>query len=150
MLAAAIVAGCGPKHIQRADATLLLVEDDQATAAAMRLLVEARGYAVRHARNGTEALAALASADFDAIILDLILPEVDGFIVLERLRSTWPHLLRRVIVTTGVPDRYAGGFALSGICGVMRKPIDVSELERLLAGCTTEHVFEAGGEYPPV
>ena len=55
------------------------------------------------AGDGATAIAALANADFDAIILDLIMPDVDGFTVLERLRATKPHLLHRVIVTTAFP-----------------------------------------------
>jgi two-component system cell cycle response regulator CtrA len=83
--------------------------------------------------NGAEALAAIADADFDAYIVDLILPEVDGFAVIERLRSTRPHLLKRVIATTGMPEMYARGFDPGSIAGLLRKPIDIVELGHLLS-----------------
>jgi len=100
------------------------------------------------AGDGATAIAALANADFDAIILDLIMPDVDGFTVLERLRATKPHLLHRVIVTTGIPEKYAVDLESTGICGVIRKPIAVRDLEGHLARCASLSVFEAGGESP--
>jgi len=148
LLARRILAECAPPA--RADpsrASLLLVEDDPATATATGLLAAERGYAVTYAVNGAEAIAALSRDDFEAIILDLILPGVDGFAVLEHLQSAKPHLLSRVIVTSGIPEKYAHGLERLPVCGVLRKPIELEELDRLL-GASGVAVFEAGGEAP--
>ena len=65
---------------------LLLVEDDAAVALVYRLRLEMDGYEVIHATDGEEALR-LASAEVpDLILLDIRLPKMDGFEVLERLR----------------------------------------------------------------
>jgi CheY-like chemotaxis protein len=147
-LANAVLATCAHQARPTRKSSLLLVEDDPAAAAIVSAIVEERGYEVTRADDGSEALVALANRDFDAIVLDLIMPELDGFSVLERLQSTKPYLVRRVIVTTGIPERYGGGFDLNGVCGLLRKPIDVSELKRLLDRCTLVGTFEPGGEYP--
>jgi CheY-like chemotaxis protein len=133
-LADAVSAFCQPGGVfQPRRSTLLLVEDDPASAAALCGLAEERGYTVTVTHNGAEALAAIANADFDAYIVDLILPEVDGFAVIEQLRSTRPHLLKRVIATTGIPEMYAQGFDPGAIAGLLRKPIDIVELGHLLS-----------------
>jgi CheY-like chemotaxis protein len=151
-LADALLAQCAPKKVyEPRHAALLLVEDDPVTGAALSAIVEERGYTVTRAHNGIEALAALASRDYDAILLDLILPEVDGFTVLDQLRATKPYLLQRVIVTTGIPEKYAAGFDPTEVCGVIPKPIDIDELDACLRKLRTpESVFEGGGEYPPM
>ena len=65
---------------------LLLVEDDSAVALVYRMRLEMDGYEVIHAADGEEALR-LASAELpDLVVLDIKLPKVDGFEVLERLR----------------------------------------------------------------
>ncbi len=127
-LVAAILADSGPKQPAEINSSALLVEDDPATAAATTQILEEYGYLVVRVSNGGEALSALATADFGVIVLDLVMPGVDGFTVLDQLQSTRPHLLRRVIVSTGIPERYAEGLEQGGICGVIRKPINVSEL----------------------
>jgi CheY-like chemotaxis protein len=148
-LAGAVVTTCAPDEPRGSrSASLLLVEDDHATGAALTVLLEGRGYAVTRAHDGTEALTALASVDFDVVLLDLILPGVDGFSVLERLRSGKPDLLRRVIVMTGMPEQYAREGDLGAVCGLLRKPIEVPELGRLLARCAPDCAFEGGGEVP--
>lgn len=148
-LAGAVLTACARNQPRASrSASLLLVEDDHATGAALTVLLEGRGYAVTRAHDGTEALTALASVDFDVIVLDLILPGVDGFSVLERLRSSKPYLLPRVIVATGMPEKYARGTDLGAVCGLLRKPIEVPELDRLLARCASNIAFEGGGEVP--
>lgn len=130
--------------------TVLLMEDDADTASATAALIEALGYAATRVRNGRELLRALSENDFSAIMLDLIIPDLDGFAVLERLLLEKPHLLQRVIVTTWIPDKYIEGLDRSRICGVIEKPVDVEQLEHLLRHCTSRvrSNDEPGGEFP--
>jgi DNA-binding NarL/FixJ family response regulator len=70
--------------------------------------------------------------------------------LLERLRAERPDLLRRVIVTTGIPEMYVQDLDRTTIAGLLAKPIDVRLLEELLREDppTSEAMFEAGGESP--
>lgn len=70
------------------DAKILLVEDNQAVHIQVKFMLESENYLVDIAENGQEALDYVKHTIPDGIILDLMMPEVDGFEVLENIRST--------------------------------------------------------------
>jgi len=70
---------------------LLIVEDDAPLASGLRRMLEAEGHAVDVAARGEEAMAAAAAERFDLVILDIGLPQMDGFEVLRRLRAGAPE-----------------------------------------------------------
>lgn len=67
--------------------TILLVEDSEAAIVQMNEILSSKGYQVLTAQNGEEALNQIALKTPDAMILDLMMPEVDGFEVLKRIRE---------------------------------------------------------------
>ncbi|SMP76848.1 Signal transduction histidine kinase [Desulfonatronum zhilinae] len=67
---------------------ILLVEDNEAAIIQVRSVLESAGYAVDVARDGREALDFVTQVIPDGIVLDLMMPQVDGFAVLEKTRST--------------------------------------------------------------
>jgi type II secretory ATPase GspE/PulE/Tfp pilus assembly ATPase PilB-like protein/CheY-like chemotaxis protein len=77
-------AGSGPLA---ARATILLVEDEDTLRRVMRDLLEQEGYTICEARDGAEALEQVDRHNPDLILLDLNLPNVDGYTVLAQLRS---------------------------------------------------------------
>ncbi len=113
---------------------MLLVEDDRATAHATAGVLDELGYSVEWAQDGKEALAILGKREFDAIMLDLVMPRVDGFVVLDHFRSEGT-LLRKTIVVTGMPEKYLPELDVSALGGVLRKPFEAPQLERLLTQC---------------
>ena len=66
---------------------ILVVEDNPTTSRTLKLFLDAEGYRVRCALNGSEAAAALAEATFDLILLDLMLPDIDGLSLCRTLRQ---------------------------------------------------------------
>jgi hypothetical protein len=66
------------------------------------------------------------------------------------MRSTRPDLLRRVIVTTGIPEKYVGSLDEAEICGMIRKPIELAEMQRLLERCIAPMALQGSGESPLV
>lgn len=70
----------GPKRV-------LIVEDEKPLAHALELKLEREGFEVSLARNGQEALDALSKGTFDVMLLDLMMPTLDGFQVLQQLQS---------------------------------------------------------------
>ncbi|KAB2506556.1 response regulator transcription factor, partial [Enterobacter hormaechei] len=65
---------------------ILLVEDDHDIAALLRLNLEDEGYAITHEPDGGNALQRLETQPWDAVILDLMLPNVDGLEICCRIR----------------------------------------------------------------
>ena len=76
-----------PVSIPGHNKTILLVEDTEAISIQMKDMLVPQGYKIMLARNGNEAMEQIGLKIPDAIILDLMMPEVDGFEVLKRVRS---------------------------------------------------------------
>ena len=76
-----------PKAPMAAGGSVLVVEDDADTRAMLNRTLTGEGWNVAEAENGLHALATLAGQDFGAIVLDLMMPQMDGFELLARLRS---------------------------------------------------------------
>jgi two-component system OmpR family response regulator len=106
---------------------LLIAEDDQRMAALLRRALEEDGYAVDVAVDGTEALWMGQETDYDAIVLDGMLPGLDGFEVVRRLRAgqRWAPVLM-LTARTGVGARIEGLDA--GADDYLAKPFNFGEL----------------------
>lgn len=81
---------------------VLLIEDDAATAKSVELMLKANGFAVQSSDLGEEGLDLAKVYDFDAILLDLGLPDISGLEVLRRLRAS--RIATPVMVVTGSAD----------------------------------------------
>ena len=66
---------------------VLIVEDERALADALEHIVRRAGYAADAVYNGTDALAQAMEGDYDVIVLDVMLPDMDGFQIVTRLRA---------------------------------------------------------------
>jgi len=88
------------------------------------------------AADGNTALSLLKTEDYGAILLDLLLPEPNGFELLHHLSCTLPHLLARVIVITAAHESlWRDSPYIPRTRAVMRKPFDMKRLEREIAAC---------------
>lgn len=67
-------------------ATILLVEDEENLHEALKLNLELEGYAITSAFDGVQAIEAIKNEYFDLVILDIMLPEMDGIAVAETIR----------------------------------------------------------------
>lgn len=81
---------------------ILLVEDDNALASVYELRLTAEGFEVRRAENGEAALAALRDFRPDLMILDVMMPQVSGFDVLDIVRNTPDTEDLKVIMLTAL------------------------------------------------
>jgi PAS domain S-box-containing protein len=118
-------------YVPRQDAapgarTALVVEDDFKSAELIRLQLEAQGFKVLHAASAEAALALAVQDDLSLITLDIMLPNMDGWEFLDRIKQV-PALARvPVVIISIVADRNKG-FAL-GAAAVMQKPLSRQEL----------------------
>ena len=106
---------------------LLIAEDDRDISKALVMILEKNNYSVDSVFNGKEAYEYAVSDNYDGIILDIMMPELDGIEVLTKLRSeriSTPILL--LIAKAEVDDRVAGLDA--GADDYLAKPFAISEL----------------------
>jgi two-component system OmpR family response regulator len=114
---------------------VLVVEDEPKMASLIRRALARAGYAVDVARDGAEALWAVEATDYDAVVLDAMIPAPDGFEVCRRMRSdgNWSPLIM-LTARDGVDDRVRGLDA--GADDYLTKPFALSELLARLRSLT--------------
>jgi heavy metal response regulator len=106
---------------------ILLVEDEQKVASFIRSALEEQSHAVDVSHDGEEGYDLAASTDYDLVILDIMLPKVDGFQVLRKLRSRKPALPVLVLTARGSIDDRVRGLDL-GADDYLVKPFALAEL----------------------
>jgi len=110
-------------------ARVLVVDDDERVTRFFERLLSREGYTVQVVRDGPSALAAVASACPDVVLLDVLIPGVDGFHVCRRIRQEPATRLTPVIVVTALSDREKRIEGLkAGADDFLTKPIDTHEL----------------------
>ena len=127
----------GPRTPREAQATsgalrLLLVEDDPTVADVVSGLLRAQGHQVTHALHGLAALAETTSTNFDAGLLDLDLPGLDGLALARALRAQ--GFAQPLIAVTARADADAEPAAIAaGFDGFLRKPVTGAMLAAAIA-----------------
>ena len=114
---------------------VLLVEDEKTLSAAICKVLRRENFAVDPAYTGTEGLDCALSGIYDAVILDVMLPGLDGFSVLQRLRAA--GVATPVLILTargGLEDRVHG--LESGADYYLPKPFEMAELLACLHAIT--------------
>ena len=107
---------------------ILVVEDDSLLAESLIRALQQQGYGVGHARRGHDADALLRAHRYDLLLLDIGLPDVDGFEVLRRLRARADPTPVLVVTAREEVDERVHGLDL-GADDYLTKPFSLSELE---------------------
>jgi two-component system cell cycle response regulator CtrA len=106
---------------------VLLVDDDPVSTSLLEAVLERHDFVVESTDQGEDALELIRTYDFDAVVLDLRLPDMDGGAVLRRLRANGSAL--PVMILSSVDDRNAKIQALfDGADDFLTKPFDTDEL----------------------
>ncbi len=107
---------------------ILLVEDNATLSEGLSAILRSSGYAVDVVADGASANAVLATENFDLVILDLTLPEMDGLDVLRAMRSRQNRSAVMILTARGTPEERVRGLDL-GADDYMIKPFDIGEFE---------------------
>jgi DNA-binding response OmpR family regulator len=105
---------------------VLLIEDDSRLAALVAEYLSKAGYRVAAAANGAEGLERLAQEPYDALVLDLSLPDMDGLEVCRRLRARWELPVLMLTARGEAADRIVG--LEIGADDYLPKPFEPREL----------------------
>lgn len=115
--------------------SVLLVDDNEPTRTLITALLQ-REFDVHAVSDGQDAIDVLKTRSFAAVLLDLRMPQFDGFAVLEFLQDEVPDLVRRVIVVTAmVSKRDVDRAKAFGVHDIVQKPFDVEVLLATVRNC---------------
>ena len=130
-------------HTRSGQRRLLVAEDDDPMRKLIVRELEADGYVVAEARNGREALEQARAEDFDLMVLDLVMPDLSGWDVLQH-RATDPrlHAVPVIIVSARRGPDVARAVAF-GVYGLLPKPLEPSELRAMVRTYFTEQKVTA-------
>ena len=122
---------------------VLLADDNEATCTLITALLQGE-FVVDVATDGSEAIEKLKKRQYAAILVDLLMPVVDGFAVLDYVRDQRPDLLRRVIiVTASLSARQMKRVREYDVYAVVAKPFEVDVLQAVV------HEAAGGTDAPP-
>lgn len=115
-------------------ARILIVEDLNDVRLTLRDIVEADGHVVDEAEDGSAAIDRLLTTDPDIVIIDLVMPRIDGFDAIQRIRKMAPGV--RILALTGGGWRldldYLGLARICGADAAIGKPVEVEQFRKVV------------------
>lgn len=117
--------------MERTERRILVVDDDDAIRALLLIILRRRGFTVDTARNGVEALSRLQTCSYSVMLLDLMMPRMNGWDVLAELKGL-PGCPLVIALTAGHEPR---DLDPAIVAGTVRKPFDVELLLETIAAC---------------
>jgi excisionase family DNA binding protein len=119
----------GPGGQAKSGPLVLLVDDDEKVRELVRINLEFEGYTVREAADADEGLAAIDEAKPDLVLLDVMMPHVDGWEMLRRMQERYGAGSIPVVMFSGKADEQAAQEAASrGAQAFVGKPFDLQQL----------------------
>ena len=118
------------------DGRILIADDDASIRQLLSTIVRRERLTVDSAADGEEAIKKLSEHEYAVILLDLMMPHVDGFAVIDYLRDHPQKNKPVVLVITAYADQKFKRVDPDVVAGVLRKPFEVAELGSLVRLCT--------------
>ena len=112
--------------------SVLVVDDAPDVAEAMSLALSVRGYSVRSACDGDEALDLVEQSPPHCVILDVRMPRLDGYAVARELRARYGDDIVLIGISGVTPDDPAVVATFDIVDHYLRKPVDFDELDKIL------------------
>jgi DNA-binding response OmpR family regulator len=114
----------------------LVVDDDEPIRTLLATIVEHQGYAVDTANDGEQAIDRIDADGYSLVLLDLMMPRVDGYTVLRHIRDSRPDLLRCTIIASAVPERDILNKVSDQVFRIHIKPFDMTRLIGDIRSCS--------------
>jgi PAS domain S-box-containing protein len=125
---------------EKARSRILIVEDNVDSAESLAMLLRLEGHDVRAVHDGTAALQELETFPASFVLLDIGLPNMDGYVVAQAIRERFPQTPMRLYALTGYGrDEDKALAASSGFDGHLTKPVDPARLLDIIAGSSESH-----------
>jgi DNA-binding response OmpR family regulator len=113
---------------------ILIAEDDESVRILVMRILERHGFTVDGAANGEVAIERLKAGEYDSLVLDLMMPRVDGLGVIEFMIANKPHMVEKTVVVTAFTQTAARN-ELNSVCRIVRKPFELTALIDAVNDC---------------
>jgi CheY-like chemotaxis protein len=123
---------------------VLVADDDQSIRQLVSTIVKRENFHVDAAPDGLEAIEYLKQHQYAVVLLDLMMPRLDGFGVIQWLKEHPTAIKPIIIVITAYADQRFKEVDSEIVSGVLRKPFEVAELGDLVRSCVTGFTDEVG------
>jgi eukaryotic-like serine/threonine-protein kinase len=110
----------------------LIADDDPVTRYLIANILGQRRIAFDEAANGADAVKALKANEYTIVFLDLLMPRIDGWGVIDWLRGQRKAKPPRIVIITGVKDQHLSVADRELVSGIIYKPLDPSEVDRVV------------------
>jgi two-component system, OmpR family, response regulator ResD len=129
---------CGSREVAKLEQTreILVVEDDRAIRRLLKMVLQREGYRVQEAADGVEAVLKIGVAEYDVIVLDLMMPNLDGFAFMSTLADNDARL-KKIIVTSAASRSVIEGRMRGTPFDTVSKPFDLKDLVARVRACIT-------------
>lgn len=114
---------------------VLVADDDSSIRQLLSTIVRREGMDVDSVSDGSDAIEKLKENSYSVILLDLMMPRVSGFEVIEYLKKNPPEMKPVVLVISAYADQRVRGVDASIVAGVLRKPFEVGDLGAIVSLC---------------
>ena len=127
---------------------VLVADDDQSIRQLLCTIVKRERFEVDSVADGHEAISKISENNYAVILLDLMMPHVNGFDVIEYLKQHPPAIKPVVLVITAYADQRFKEVDAAIVAGVLRKPFEIADLGGIVRLCvngldteTTERLY---------
>jgi DNA-binding NtrC family response regulator len=117
-------------RLSHGEIVILLVDDEEGYRELIARVLTKAGYEVLQAADGLEALSLLENSKVDLVISDILMPALNGYALVARLRAKWPKM--PVILTTGFLSQESAKSMMNGSVDFIPKPIIAETLLEMI------------------
>ena len=120
---------------------VLILDSDPLTRNWINQLLQEREFRCDQAASREEAFALLAQNQYSLVLVDLMMPDENGFVLLDHLRARFPQQSQHTIVMTSADPKFVAALPKEGWCAVLVKPFTASELYRIVELCLQDEHY---------
>ncbi len=118
--------------------SILLIDDDELLCDMVAQLLELEGYSVALAHDGRKGLEMVGQMQFDCILLDLVMPKMDGLQFMRRIAEEMPGHPPIVVISASVTNDILAEGRDFGVRGMIRKPVTAQDLVAAIEKVTAD------------
>lgn len=121
----------------KSQANILVVDDNKDLLNTFALILKRKGYLVETAEDGLQAMEKFTSRHFDVVLMDVIMPKMNGIDALRKMKEYDPNA-KVILMTAYCEESQLQKVVEEGVCGTLFKPVNITRLMELIGEATQD------------